>query len=168
MLEADDVKGRKEAFQLNELIMEIINQFRKNDEVNDGNVELRFSLAIRNEQSTVYTDRDMLKRIVINLVDNALKYTERGFVEVGYGRRNEGNIVFHIKDTGKGIPEDQRGHVFDKFKKADESEKRMYSGTGLGLSVSKGFVEKLGGNIWFDSMPGQGSTFYFNIPVEAY
>ncbi|TAN49730.1 MAG: response regulator [Methylococcaceae bacterium] len=113
-------------------------------------------------------DPTRLRQVLFNLVGNAIKFTEQGEVLVEIGRHNSGHddgktveLLFSVSDTGIGIEPDVREHIFDKFSQADSSTTRLYGGTGLGLTISKGLVELMGGRIWLESEPGKGSTFFF-------
>ena len=97
---------------------------------------------------------------------NALKFTHNGFIEFGYEKK-EGLLEFYVKDTGTGICRDHQGFIFERFRQADESFNRNYEGVGLGLSISKAYVELLDGTIWVESEPGKGSIFYFTIPYNV-
>lgn len=108
-----------------------------------------------------------LRQVLINITANAFKFTTKGeiIITVSADKLNsrKAEIVFAIKDTGIGIPEEVQPHLFEAFKQADGSTTRKYGGTGLGLSISKRIVDLMGGNIWFRSKPGEGSTFFFTI-----
>lgn len=113
---------------------------------------------------TIKADPYRLKQVIVNLLSNAIKFTDSGTVDFGY-RVNEDLIEFFIKDTGIGIPEEFHKSLFQRFVKLDQSDQRLYSGTGLGLVISKSLVEMHGGRIWFESIPNQGTQFYFTIPL---
>ncbi|KYK32144.1 MAG: hypothetical protein AYK19_16000 [Theionarchaea archaeon DG-70-1] len=100
-----------------------------------------------------------------NLLENALKFTEEGGVNVGAYYRN-GEVVFWVKDTGCGIAEEDQKIIFDKFRQARKGTEKS-GGTGLGLSVARELVELHGGRIWVKSEPGKGSTFSFSIPAAS-
>ena len=109
----------------------------------------------------VNADRGRLLQVLDNLVGNAIKFTPSGG-QVRLGASQEGTeVVFQVRDTGRGIPADEVPHLFDRFWQADE---KRHQGTGLGLAIAKGIVEAHGGRIWVDSVPGRGSAFYFTIP----
>ncbi|MCK5580024.1 MAG: response regulator [Candidatus Omnitrophica bacterium] len=118
-------------------------------------------------------DPTRLKQVFINLIDNAIKFTEEGEIgmtvafdkeaEDSYG---EGVLRFVVQDTGIGIPEDKKNHVFESFSQASDSTTRMYGGTGLGLALCKNFIEKMGGKIWIESEMGNGTQFIFNLNLE--
>jgi len=114
----------------------------------------------------VKTDREKIYAILTNLVKNALKFTREGSIELGYWIKDN-YIEFFVRDTGIGIQEEQQQFIFERFRQGSESLNRNYEGAGLGLSISKAYVEMLGGRIWVESDPGNGSTFYFTIPCNA-
>ena len=108
-----------------------------------------------------------LGQILINLVNNAVKFTERGEVELNTEllekKPDKAKIRFAVRDTGIGMNKEQAGKLFQAFTQADNSTTRKYGGTGLGLSISKSLVEMMGGDIWAESIPGMGSTFFFTV-----
>ena len=113
-------------------------------------------------------DVEKIKLVVQNLIENAIKYTPLGgkiTVSVGY-REDKKEIIFSVKDTGVGIPEDQQSRVFTKFFRGANVMRMETEGSGLGLFISKNIIEAHGGKIWFESKEGQGTTFYMVLPVE--
>jgi len=126
---------------------------------------LELDLKIDYNLPIIKTDKEKLKQILINLIDNAIKYTERGSITVEIGRKND-YIKFSVADTGIGIPEEHFSKIFTRFYQAATPYTRKVSGSGLGLSLCKEFVESLGGKIWFKSNVGKGSTFYFTLPLK--
>jgi signal transduction histidine kinase len=112
-------------------------------------------------------DPNRLRQVMINLLGNSLKFTERGSLTVRVERDSqEGFLRFAVSDTGIGIPKEKLGRLFETFSQADSSTTRKYGGTGLGLNISKRIVERMSGRIWVESNPGEGSTFLFtaNLP----
>jgi signal transduction histidine kinase/ActR/RegA family two-component response regulator len=114
----------------------------------------------------VYTDREKSYAILINLVKNAIKYTERGSIEFGCYRKGD-FIEFYVQDTGIGIPADRQDAIFERFIQADIADKMARQGAGLGLSISKAYIEMLGGEIWVKSAERIGSSFYFTLPYNS-
>lgn len=110
-------------------------------------------------------DPHRLRQVIVNLVGNAIKFTERGEVAVRVTNDNvagqSGTLRFAVSDTGIGIPSEKLGDVFERFTQADGSMTRLYGGTGLGLAISKQLIERMGGRIWVESSLGKGSVFYF-------
>ncbi len=133
-------------------------------------LKLNLGLPTITKDVFVNTDASKVKQLLINLLGNALKFTNEGSVDFGYTieSTDESKFVkFFVADTGIGIPESKRDVVFDVFRQVDETMTREYGGTGIGLSISKKVIEMLGGEIWFESEINKGTTFYFTIPIES-
>ena len=130
----------------------------------EKNIELAFRVAPQVPEP-VTGDPTRLRQILLNLVGNAIKFTETGeiIVNVELEEETDADVMLHfaVKDTGIGIPEDKHQSIFRTFEQADGSTSRRFGGTGLGLAVSSQLVSLMGGRIWVDSQPGQGSTFHF-------
>jgi len=128
---------------------------------------LRFVLSSPAQQTDAYvfTDPDLLNKILTQLIANAIKFTDSGSIIIGYTLQDH-QPEFFVKDTGIGISDDFRESVFDPFRQEETAISRQYEGNGLGLSIAKGLVELLGGKIWFESTKGKGSEFYFSIPMR--
>jgi two-component system phosphate regulon sensor histidine kinase PhoR len=126
---------------------------------------LELCLAIEAETPVLAADGFRLEQMLVNLVDNAIKYTEKGRVEVSV-KREQGSVVVEVSDTGIGIPEADRERVFERFYVVDKSRSRILGGTGLGLSIVKHIVTLHGGTIKLRSTPGAGSTFTVILPVR--
>lgn len=119
------------------------------------------------ESNILFTDGQRLRQVLVNLIGNALKFTDKGNVEFGYVNVHEENkIQFFVRDSGIGIPEDKRDIIFERFRQVQEGSTRKYGGTGIGLYISKNIINLLGGDIWFDSKIGEGTTFYFSLPYK--
>lgn len=123
---------------------------------------LTLSLPETDDQLIIRTDSNKLESILLNLIKNAIKFTDKGSIEIGT-KVNGKLLEFYVKDKGRGIPKERHKAIFDRFVQADLDLTRGHEGTGLGLSISKAYVEFLGGNIWLKSKPEEGSTFFFTI-----
>ena len=129
--------------------------------------ELQFFIKnnLSENEEIIYTDREKVYAILTNLVKNAIKFCDKGFVELGYEKRSD-FLEFYVKDSGIGIPKDRQKAVFERFIQADISDKKAFQGAGLGLSITKAYVEMLGGVIRLESETGVGSCFYFSLPYN--
>jgi len=117
----------------------------------------------------VVGDVTRVRQVLVNLVSNAVKFTERGEVVIAVRGQREGDVVrlrFAVRDTGIGIPKERRGRLFKAFSQLDPTDARKYGGTGLGLAISKRLVEAMGGTIWVESAEGAGATFCFTLPAR--
>jgi PAS domain S-box-containing protein len=153
---------------INEQIEYIYTFFKP--EAENKKIMLSYKITLPSKGAIIKTDREKLYAILTNLVKNATKYTSEGSIEFGYNLRTDNcpvELEFYVKDTGVGIPKDRQEAIFERFIQADISDKRCYQGAGLGLSISKAYVEMLGGKIWVESEEGKGSTFYFTLPYNV-
>jgi PAS domain S-box-containing protein len=130
---------------------------------NSKGIELTLTDSNPDDEVFVESDELKLRQILVNLVSNAIKFTEDGTIEIGF-EMIDGFVQFVISDTGIGIPEEYHQKVFERFLQVEVSLNRQYRGAGLGLPISKGLVELLGGKIWLTSEVRKGSAFYFTIP----
>lgn len=125
-------------------------------------LEIRTNLP--KEDLDFITDKFRLKQILSNLISNAIKFTEEGYVQVGVRKKNERILEFFVEDTGIGMTTEDIRTIFERFKRSKLSEEKKISGTGLGLAISKNLVEMLDGNLWVDSKVNQGTKFTFELP----
>jgi len=163
LIEAGEVKLEEKEFSLKETLKRIISGFKL--KAKEKGLELKMILP-SDLPSKILSDEGKLIQIVSNLITNALKFTERGKVEVKVERLADSKIQFHIKDTGIGIAEEKLSHIFNKFYQVDGTMTRKYRGTGLGLTIAKDLVDLLGGEIKVKSILGKGSTFSFSFPCR--
>jgi CheY-like chemotaxis protein len=119
--------------------------------------------SLENSSSYISTDITRLSQVISNLLENSLKFTEQGEIEFGY-TIHKNKLLFHVKDSGIGIPKSFHELIFERFRQNDTHDSQLPSGTGLGLSIAKGIVELFGGKIWVESEENKGSCFYFEIP----
>jgi PAS domain S-box-containing protein len=163
-IEAGQLVVRETETNINDILQELFITFDKNRILeNKGEIELRLVIPQEPLIESILTDPFRLKQILNNLISNALKFTEQGFIEFGY-KLVENEIQFHVKDTGLGIPRDKFDLIFDRFGQVLENERLNRKGTGLGLAISINLVKLLGGKMWLESEVGRGSVFYFTIP----
>ena len=129
-------------------------------------IKLTFNNSLPAKEANLTTDREKFYAILTNLVKNAIKYTEKGEIELGYYKKGE-TIEFYVTDTGIGIPKNRQSAIFERFIQADITDNMARQGAGLGLSISNAYVKMLGGKIWIESEEGIGSTFYFTLPYNT-
>jgi signal transduction histidine kinase len=134
--------------------------------VGKEDIVVRLNKANKDTDFCIQTDGYKLKRALSHLASNALKYSNEGFIEIGY-RFSENKVIdFYVKDDGIGFSKDKLEIIFSQFRQVDETETRQYGGLGLGLTVAQKFVTFLNGKLWAESEPGQGSTFWISIPLK--
>jgi PAS domain S-box-containing protein len=162
-IEAGQMKIIRKPFRLNPLFDQLNMLFSSNSIFKSKkDIKLVISKTLP-DSTTIYTDPDRLRQIFINLIGNALKFTQCGYIEFGYYLESE-KLLFFVKDTGIGISKEKQKVIFERFTQVDDSLTRKFGGSGLGLAISKGLIELLGGNIWVNSELHQGSSFFFTIP----
>lgn len=115
---------------------------------------------------TIVTDEVRLKQVLENLLQNATKFTEKGYIYFGYQQNITNEIVFFVRDTGIGIAPEKQNIIFEHFRQEDDTTTRKYGGTGLGLSISKKLIELMGGRIWVESEKFKGAEFFITIPYK--
>jgi len=170
--------------------VEYIYKFFK-PEVEQKGIHIAFNNPLTDNEATIKTDKEKIYAILTNLVKNAIKFSDKGSIELGYRIRKgqagrdkaclvstaaqqintdlistNAELEFFVKDNGIGIPQDRTEAIFERFVQADIGDRRAFQGAGLGLSISKAYVEMLGGEIWVESEEGKGSTFYFTLPYS--
>jgi PAS domain S-box-containing protein len=145
--------------------IEFLHEFFKPMAESKG-LQLSFNNGLPSNEAIIKTDSGKINSILTNLVKNAIKFTDAGSIEFGYKKKGK-YLEFFVKDTGIGIPKDRQDAIFERFIQADIEDKRAFQGSGLGLSISKKYVELHDGEIWVESKEGLGSTFYFTIPYNA-
>ncbi len=176
-IEADQIKIVKTNCPVNKILTELQATFtQEKKRKNKDNVELRLVRQTSDVTLTVFSDPYRFRQILANLIGNALKFTDHGYIEFGFtettgtikGLEQEAKnfLQFYVKDTGIGMPMDKLKIIFDRFAQIEDPHGRNLAGTGLGLAISKSLVELLGGKIWAESEINHGSTFYFTVPYD--
>jgi PAS domain S-box-containing protein len=135
-------------------------------EASHKNIDLRLTKELDSIHNFIRTDREKLYAILTNLIKNALKFTNEGYIEFGCEKKGD-YLEFFVKDSGLGISDSQKKIIFERFRQANDVIGRTHEGSGLGLAISKAYVEMLGGKIWVESQEGIGSTFYFTLPYQS-
>ncbi len=162
-LETNQIQVDETEICLNNLLLDHYLFF--NLEAKKKDLQLYLKKGLSDEESTVVTDQSKLNKIIGNLLENAIKYTNKGYIEYGY-KINDGNIEFYVKDTGRGIKKENQKIIFKRFSQEEKSLSKNVGGLGLGLSIVKGNVDLLGGKITVESEKGKGSIFTVTIPYK--
>lgn len=160
-IEAQQLTLKFQIFSVDALMTELFRMFELSQKIKS--VELRLHRISETKELFVYSDRVRVRQILINLLSNALKFTESGYIEFGYFEMEDNKIQLFVKDTGIGIKAEYQEAVFERFRKLNSDNGKVYRGTGLGLSITKKLVELLGGQITIHSEPGEGSIFFFTL-----
>jgi signal transduction histidine kinase/ActR/RegA family two-component response regulator len=174
-IEAGQTTIIKRKCDLSIILSETYLSFKEtNFKSNRDKVLLNLDIPEEYSNLAIETDEIRLKQVLSNLIGNAIKFTNKGSIEFGLLlieriKNHERNkfVKFFVKDTGIGIDENTQKLIFDRFTKIESDNNKLYRGAGLGLTISKKLVELLGGDIWVESVPGKGSTFYFTVPIES-
>lgn len=167
MIESDQMEVNKVDTLISDLITTTQKHFNKCIQKQQKEyLNFKTSIPSHLTNSKINVDPDRFDQIIHSLVDNAVKFTNKGFVELGCDLKND-FFTFFIKDTGIGIEKDKFSVIFDRFRQVDYTHTREFGGTGLGLAISKEIIEHMGGTIWVDSELKMGSTFYFTIPSSG-
>ncbi len=162
-IESGQMKVKKTSTDIRKQLISICTFFSQ--EAKQKNIELVLQNNAKKQPLTLITDEDKLLAILTNLIKNALKYTKEGSIIIGYRRKNK-LLEFFVKDTGIGIAKDRQNAIFERFIQADIKDRDAYEGAGLGLAITKAYVNMLGGKIRVESEEGKGSTFYFTLPDD--
>jgi len=163
-LEAGQMELDPHPFDLGALVETVADLYR--DRAADKGLQL--NIAPHSAAPVLLADSARLRQVLLNLVGNAIKFTDAGQVGIAAGYdANAGRLRIAVSDTGIGIPPDQASHLFQRFSQLDASSTRAHGGTGLGLAICKSLVEMMHGEIGLESAPGQGSTFWFEVPAPV-
>ena len=166
-IESGQGKIVSKPFNLNRLLKDIWQAFEsEKGELKRERLSLELEIPEDERVNQVIMDPFRLKQVLSNLLGNALKFTESGKIAFGYNRSGFNKIQFYVSDTGIGINQEEQDIIFDRFYKTEGGTKKLYGGTGLGLAISKQLVILMGGEMWLESKSGEGSVFYFSLPLE--
>lgn len=164
MIESKQLKYFVHCIKLKSIINDLENLYNPRIKIKEG-VTIKFCISEDVKTLSINTDNQRIKQVLVNLINNAFKFTKNGEIVVECEKRNE-NIEFHVSDSGKGIDANHQKNIFNRFVKIQDNGFDNTEGTGLGLPISKGILEVLGGRIWVKSELGKGSTFSFSIPIN--
>ena len=161
-IEAGILTYRKETFNVNSLLASLHRQYQV--KATEKNLMFSYVSRINDDEAVMETDHSKFVTILTSLLNNAFKFTRQGRVELGC-EKDGNDIVFHVTDTGIGIPAEEHSRIFERFYQVEHTASRNYEGAGLGLPISKAYAEFLGGKIWVESVPGSGSRFVVRLPA---
>ena len=164
-LESSQIEITYEGASLSAIVNEIIEEARQIIKRNEKSIILNVKNHFEDSGDLIFTDRIWLKRVLNHLMDNAVKFTLDGSVEFSYLLENQ-NIVFKIRDTGIGINKENLGHIFEEFRQEFDGHHRPFEGLGIGLTLAREVIERMGGKIFVKSEKGVGSEFSFSIPYR--
>ena len=162
-MESEQLTITPEMVNLNDLLRDLYSAFISQSK--SHGINFTYSAGLPDDRSQFRTDKSRITQVFRNLLNNAFKFTEMGNIEFGYFTDDE-KITFYVKDDGIGISPKNQSLIFDRFWQAESSISRSYGGLGLGLSISKRIVEKMGGTIGVESESGKGSVFSFSFPFS--
>jgi signal transduction histidine kinase/CheY-like chemotaxis protein len=166
ILDISRIEEEKTSVQSNKIfISEFLNEtlIAWQPEAHRKGIDIRLKLGDIQDDLTVTSDESKLTKVISNLIDNAIRFTLEGYIEIGCVQKNS-DLLFYVKDTGIGMSSAQYDLISDLFCEANKNSAQCYTGKGLGLAISKYYINMLGGSIWIDSKLREGSTFYFTIP----
>lgn len=163
-LESGSMNFQESELSIHSLFIQLYSIFGQNISDSQKNISLNFTEDI--QEIKILSDLDKLTKALTYLLENAVKFTDKGEIDFGCAIQDRNNILFYVKDTGVGISVNEQEKIFEKFTQVDNSYTRVYSGAGLGLSLCKEIIKLIGGKLFIDSHLGQGSIFYFTIPLK--
>ena len=167
-IHSGQVKVNLSETNINKQIEKIYNFFKP--EADSKGINFVYKNSLPTKEAYFLTDCEKIYTVLIHLVKNAIKYTDKGSIEFGYGgiksATSRTQLLFFVKDTGIGVPKNRNEAIFENFIQADIDDKMALQGNGLGLSITKAYVELLEGKIWAESNEGRGAKFYFTLPYR--
>jgi len=164
-IESQQLEIVPSSFNLNQHLCEIeeVIKYEKQNREKD-HLLLFLELDMDDETAEIYADPYRIRQVMINLLINAIKFTNKGFIQFGYRRAEHQRLLFYVRDSGIGIPAEKQDLVFEHFRQIESDLTKLSGGTGLGLAICKNLVTLMKGRMWMESEQGKGSTFYFSIP----
>jgi len=163
-IQAGEELVSNEYFDFNESIL-TLHEIMLEDKTKQ-NIEIFLNIPNNRVPLVIFSDLNKITYIFTSLLRNAVKFTENGYVELGYIFKDPTTLQCYVKDTGIGIEASKLDLIFSSFNKQTDRKTKLYGGTGLGLAITRHFVKMLSGDIWVDTKLGEGSTFYFTLPIK--
>ena len=164
LIQSNQLKVTFNQFNINDLLKEMFELYT--NQKAEKLQEIRFNVCYCGKpgQNRLNSDKNRIYQILRNLLDNAFKFTDSGYINFGCYKSSEDELVLFVEDSGIGIDEQETNIIFESFRQAQEGLSRQYEGTGLGLAIVSGIVERLEGKVWVESEKGVGSCFYVSLP----
>jgi signal transduction histidine kinase len=163
-IEAKQIKINPVSVQINSFMEELHRFFETYMQTNNkGHIKLILDRSGFIDNLITHVDPIRLRQVLTNLINNAVKFTEEGYIRFGYRQLLPDKLEFEVEDTGIGLKPEHKEIIFERFRQVELTNNRQYEGAGLGLSISNSFVQLMGGDLWLESVEGKGSTFHFTI-----
>lgn len=164
LIESNLLKTIFEPVNINTEILQIYHEYKIH--YSEPQIEFILDNQVQKENLTINSDKYRIKQVLGNLLRNAFKFTERGYVKLGV-KREDNNLIFYVSDSGIGISEKNLEIIFDRFRKIEDNINKLYRGAGLGLAIAKKISQLLKGKIWVESELGKGANFYLSLPLSV-
>ena len=164
-IEAGQIDIEKNDFSVKQVMEDLFVLYKEQAAAKNENIQINYEPDTKYEELVLNNDLFRMKQVMVNLINNALKFTEKGEITFGY-KVDDTNCSFYVRDTGIGITQESLKVIFDVFTQIDGTYSRKYGGVGLGLSISRRLINIMGGDIQVESTPGIGSTFTFTLPLK--
>ena len=164
-IESNELKITESNCDVSKMLNDIVVSYNEiKPKLKDKSIKLKLEIPSNYKNLILKTDGRRLEQVIINLLNNSLKFSEKGVIRFGF-KESQNNLKFFVSDEGIGIPQKKLDEIFERFKQLNYETPSKYGGTGLGLAICKGIVNLLGGEIFAESKLGKGSTFSFTLPL---
>lgn len=165
-IQTSQVDYQEDKININELIDSVHDEFSNVEKLRTNKIRLKIFKSFNEKGYRIYGDYFKIRRVLVNLIDNAIKFTQSGEIEMGYTLRDQSTLLFYVMDTGIGIPDEKQELVFERFVRLTAPQESNHPGTGLGLAICNGMVKLMGGSMNLHSEPNKGTTVFFTIPYK--
>ncbi len=171
LLETGDIRIKNEAVSIHSIVNDVLEAgCQEKAHERKKYIDIKLTPGDSASNMPLYSDQTRIKQILVCLVKNAVKFTHEGLVEIGYKKESWAGkqfVTFYVKDTGIGIAPENNKLIFESFRQIDDTYSRPFQGAGVGLFISKKLAQLLGGELWFESTLGVGSTFFLTLPLNV-